>query len=213
MLCFAVAPRRMGSLRKRSAAATRFLRVRVLEHEPLVHQGLLVIQNHAVQINERLRIDEDANVFELKNTIAFARLRVEADVVTQSGTATTLDTQAKPAFGRRDIFFRQRRTDTSYRLLGHLDTVGGGGGRFGRILDIDWAHGPVPCTTPSGATPPVLSNQFTPSVRPKRYAPGSASHHFSSSSHRSRRESRLPPVPSSGSSPEAATAPSQCPCS
>src|SRR5208283_4253476 len=118
-----------------------------------MHQGLLVIQNHAVQVNERLRIDEDANVFELKNAIAFARLRVEADVVAQPRTATTLHTQAQPALGRGNIFLRHRRPDASYRLLRQLDTLGGRGRRFGWILDIDCAHGPVPYTSPSGGAP------------------------------------------------------------
>src|SRR5271157_494429 len=151
-----------GSLRERSAAATRLLRVRVLEHEALVHQGLFVIQDHAVQINERLRIDEDANVVELKDTIAFARLRVETDVVTQSRTTTTLHSQAKAALGGRDMFFRQGRTNASDRLLRHLNTLGGGGGSVGRILDVNRAHSPVPAYRTERRGTPVLSNSLCP---------------------------------------------------
>src|ERR1022692_4279231 len=94
---------------KRSAAAASLLGIRVLEREALVHQGFFVVENHAVQVDERLRIDKDANIFELKDAIAFARLRVETDVVTQSRTTTTLHTQTQSALGWRDVFLRHRQ--------------------------------------------------------------------------------------------------------
>src|SRR5450759_3201547 len=75
---------------ERSAAAASLLGIRVLKGEALMHQALFVIENHAVQVNEGLGIDKDANVFKLKHAIAFARLRVETDVVTQPRTTTTL---------------------------------------------------------------------------------------------------------------------------
>src|SRR5215471_4258325 len=60
-----------GLLRERASAAARLLGVRVLEHEALMHQALLVVENHSMQLDERFRIDEYSHVVELKNAIAF----------------------------------------------------------------------------------------------------------------------------------------------
>src|SRR5664280_3670320 len=135
--------RRYHFLGKRSAAAASLLRIRVLEGEALVHQALFVIENHAVQVNEGLRIDKDANVFKLKDAIAFARLRVETDVVTQSRTTTTLHTQTQSALGWRDVFLRHRQANAGQRLVRHLNAFGSGGGRLRRIFNVDRAHGCV----------------------------------------------------------------------
>ena len=54
------------------------------EVEALTHQRLFVIEDHAVQVDERLRIDEDANVIELIDAVALSRLRIEADVIRES---------------------------------------------------------------------------------------------------------------------------------
>jgi hypothetical protein len=58
-------------------------RVGIDEVEALPHQGLFVVQNHAVQVDERLGIDEDADIFELVDAVALTGLRIEADVVGQ----------------------------------------------------------------------------------------------------------------------------------
>src|SRR5450755_1723960 len=84
-------------LRERAAAAAGFGRVRIHEHEALLHQGFLIIERHSVQIDERLRVDEDAHVTVLKYAVALARLRIEADVVAEPGAAAPLNAQAKAA--------------------------------------------------------------------------------------------------------------------
>ncbi len=63
----------------------------VNEVEALPHQRLFVVENHAVEVDKRLGVDEDANVFKVVNTVPFARLRIEPYVVGQTGTTATLD--------------------------------------------------------------------------------------------------------------------------
>ena len=74
-----------------STPAKRFLRregrtaaagargVRIDEVESLTHQRLFVVQRHAVQIEERLGIDEDAHAVELVDAVAFAGMGIELD--------------------------------------------------------------------------------------------------------------------------------------
>src|SRR5438876_4598367 len=76
--------------RERCAAAAGLLRIRVHENESLLHQGLVVVQRHSVQIDKRFRIYKDPNIAELKNAVTFARLRIEANVVTQTGASSAL---------------------------------------------------------------------------------------------------------------------------
>src|SRR5580700_5500710 len=73
-------PHGQTSRRERSAAAARLRGLGIHEDESLLHQRFLVIEDHAVQIDERLRIDKNAHIPVLKDAVAFARLRVEADV-------------------------------------------------------------------------------------------------------------------------------------
>ncbi len=61
------------------------------EVEALAHERLLVVENHAVEVDERLGIDEDADVVEVVDTVALAGLGVEADVVGESGATSALD--------------------------------------------------------------------------------------------------------------------------
>src|SRR5581483_2858122 len=72
------------SSRERTPTAAGLRRIRIHEDEALLHQRLLVVERHAVQVDEGLRINKYAHVAELKNAIAFARLRVEANVVAQT---------------------------------------------------------------------------------------------------------------------------------
>src|SRR5580704_3898013 len=78
------APHNSASGRERSSATTRLRGLRIHEDEALLHERLLIIEDHAVQVDERLRIDKNADVVELKDAVAFARLRVETDVVAQA---------------------------------------------------------------------------------------------------------------------------------
>src|ERR1700687_2814651 len=69
--------------RERSPATARLLRVRIHEHKLLLHQGVVIVQHHAVQVDERLRVDKDADVAVLEHTIPLARLRVETHAIAQ----------------------------------------------------------------------------------------------------------------------------------
>ncbi len=67
--------------RERSPAATRLGGLGIHEDKALLHQRFLIVQDHAIQLDERLRVHEHAHIVELENTVPFAGLRVEADVV------------------------------------------------------------------------------------------------------------------------------------
>src|SRR6185312_15821022 len=82
---------------ERRPATAGLIRIRVHEHEPLLDERLLVIECHPVQVDERLRIDEHTHPAELVNAVAFARLRVEANVVGQPGATAALHAQSQPA--------------------------------------------------------------------------------------------------------------------
>src|SRR5215472_3036266 len=110
---------------ERTATTARLRRIRIHEDEALLQQGLLVVQDHAVQVNERLRIHEHAHISELKDAVTLAGLRVESDVIAQSRTAAPLHAQTKTAFGWRDAFLGHRRADLGDRLLAYLDALDG----------------------------------------------------------------------------------------
>src|SRR5258708_11319769 len=120
-------------LRERTSAAAGFGRVRVLEHKALLHQGFVVIENHPVQIDERLRIHKNPDISELKHAVPLARLRIKPYVVTQPRASAALHAQTKPALLRRNIFFHHRRANPLERVVGHLNAIGrsrGHGGVF-----------------------------------------------------------------------------------
>src|SRR5258708_1298473 len=118
-------------LRERTPPAAGFGRVRVLEHKALLHQGFVVIKNHPVQIDERLRGHKNPDISELEHAVALARLRIEPYVVTQARASATLHAQTKPTLLRRNIFFHHRRANLLERVVGHLNTPGRSRGRRG----------------------------------------------------------------------------------
>src|SRR3954471_4158243 len=69
--------------RERGSATAGLLCVRVDEHEALLHERFLIIERQAGEIDERLRVNEDADIAELEDAVALARLRVELDLVAQ----------------------------------------------------------------------------------------------------------------------------------
>src|SRR6202012_732158 len=93
------------------------------EVESLPHQRLFVVENHAVKVDKRLWIDKDANLFKVVHTIAFSRLRVEANVVRKTGATTALDTQTKSPLFRGDPFFGHSDTNPLQGALGHLNAL------------------------------------------------------------------------------------------
>src|SRR5512141_1384307 len=113
------APHSSGGERSSAAAGLRCLRV--YENKSLLHQRFLIIQNHAMQVDERLRIDKHANVIELKNTIALAWLGIKPDVIAQAGTSSALYPETQPALFGRDAFFGHGAADFRDRLVGDRD--------------------------------------------------------------------------------------------
>src|SRR5882672_939338 len=123
--------------RERSPASARLLRVRIYEHELLLHQGFVVIQYHAVQVDERLRVDEDADVAILEHTIPLSRLRIKAHVVAQPRTTTALHAEPHAPLLGRDAFLGQSAAHFGQGLLGDLDAFRRALGRRLRLHGFD----------------------------------------------------------------------------
>src|SRR2546423_2711431 len=79
------------------AAAAGLRRIRIHEVEALLHQRLFVVEDHAVQINEALGINEDADAVKVIDTVTLARLRIKANVVAQAAASAALHAHAQSA--------------------------------------------------------------------------------------------------------------------
>src|ERR1700722_10192893 len=154
-----------------------------------------------MQVDERFWIDEHAHVAELKDADAFPRLRVETNVIAQAGTAAALHPEAQPALLGRNALFYDSGPDPGQSFVRDLDAFGRSlrGFRSGLCFD----H--ILLRTEKGETP-VLKT-----TAPR--LPSASPHPVSSSSRGWPRGSRLPPAPSSESSPAEAKALSRFPCS
>src|SRR5580698_7825502 len=97
--------------RKRRTAAAGARGVRIDEVESLTHQRLFVIKRHAVQIQERLGIDEDAHAVEVIDAVTLAGTRIELDRIGQARAAASRDAEAQAALFRRDAFLGHRRAN------------------------------------------------------------------------------------------------------
>lgn len=97
--------------------------MRIDEVKTLPHQRLLVVENHAVQVDERFGVDEDANIFEVVYTIPFARLRVETNVVGETRAAAALDAQTEPPLLGGDSFFGHGYANPLQGALRYLDAL------------------------------------------------------------------------------------------
>src|SRR5260370_35602341 len=87
---------------ERSPTAARLRCLGIHEYEALLHQRFLIVQGHAVQVDERLRVDEDPHIAEQEDAVPFPRLRIETDVVAQARTPATLYAEAQAALlGRK----------------------------------------------------------------------------------------------------------------
>jgi len=93
------------------------------EVESLPHQRFFVVENHAVKIDKRLWIDKDADFFKVVHTIAFPRLRVEANVVRKTRAATALDAQTKSPLFRGDPFFGHSDSNPLEGAFGDLNAL------------------------------------------------------------------------------------------
>src|SRR5579871_1835009 len=71
--------------------------MRIVEHEAGVDQRILPVQGHAVQEYHALRIDVHLNVFEGQDVIGSPRLRIELELIAESGAAAAEHAQAQSA--------------------------------------------------------------------------------------------------------------------
>jgi len=116
--------------------------VGVNEVEALAHQGLLIVEHHAVEVDEGLGVDEDADVFEVEDAVALARLRVEANVVGETGAAAALNAEAQAAFSGRDALLGHGDADALEGAVGQLDSLLRGSLVVG-VEYVEFCHGPV----------------------------------------------------------------------
>src|ERR1700736_4535281 len=97
--------------------------MRIDEVKALPHQRLFVVENHAVEVDKRLGIHKDADVFKIVNTVPLSRLRVEPNVIGQTGTAAALNAQAEPVLIRGDSFFGHSYANPLQSALRDLDAL------------------------------------------------------------------------------------------
>src|SRR5438876_9348812 len=107
--------------RKRAAAAAVARRVGILENESLAHQRFFVLERRAVQIEETLRINEDACAKFLEDLVAVAGLGVQPHGIGEAGAAATLHAHAQAADIRRYTFLFKQRADFLSGALGEVD--------------------------------------------------------------------------------------------
>lgn len=96
--------------------------MRIYKDKALLHQRFLIIQSHSVQINERFWINKDADIPKLKNAVALARLRIEANVIAQARAAATLHAQTQSALLGRNTLLGHSRTNLRDRLFCDRDS-------------------------------------------------------------------------------------------
>jgi hypothetical protein len=97
--------------------------MRIDEVEALPHQRLFVVENHAVEVDKRLGVDEDANIFKVVHTIPFTRLRVETNVIGETRAAAALDAQTEAPLIRGDPFFGHGYANPFQSALRYLDAL------------------------------------------------------------------------------------------
>ncbi len=90
-----------------------------------------------MQVDERFRIHEHAHISELEYPVALARLRVEADVVAQSGASSALHSQPQSALLGRDALLDDGRANPGQSLIGYLDALRGRGLRSCSVPQLE----------------------------------------------------------------------------
>ena len=120
------------------------------EVKALPHQRLFVVENHAMEVDKRLGIHKDAHIFKVVNAVAFSRLRVESNVIRQTGTAAALNAEAESPLLRRDSFFSHGYANPLQSTLRDLDALLIRRG----ILRIEdgWLHLAAQCATETVAS-------------------------------------------------------------
>ena len=106
--------------RERGTAAAGLRRVRIDEVEALPHQCLFVVQHHAVQIDERLGIDEDADIAVISRRYGRARAaacRSECCTTGRNSRRPGCQGAGRPLSGEI-AFLRHRHADRAPRRRG-----------------------------------------------------------------------------------------------
>ncbi len=101
--------------------------MRIDKVKALAHERLFIVENHAVQVDERLGVDKDAHIVELIDTVSLARLRVKADIVGKTGAAATRDAETQAALRRRNALLGHGDANALESALGHLNPLLVGG--------------------------------------------------------------------------------------
>src|SRR6266436_6895637 len=107
--------------RKRAAAAAVARRVGILENEPLAHECLFVLEGSSVQVQNTLRVNEEARAKFLEDLVAVAGLGVQPHSIGETGTAATLHADAQAADIGRHTFFFEQHTDFPGGALRKVD--------------------------------------------------------------------------------------------
>lgn len=93
------------------------------EVEALAHEGLFVVEDHTVQVDEGLRVDKHADVLEVEDAVTVAGLGVETDIVGEPGAASALNAETQAAFGGRDALLGHGDADALEGAIRHLDSL------------------------------------------------------------------------------------------
>jgi len=93
------------------------------EVKALPHQRLFVVENHAVEVDKRLGIHKDADIFKVVDAVPFSRLRIEPNVIRQTRTAAALNAEAEPPLFRGDSFFGHGYANPLQSALRDLDAL------------------------------------------------------------------------------------------
>src|ERR1041384_2614062 len=126
--------------RERSSAPAGALNVRVLEHEPRLHQLFFVVELGAVQIKQALHVNENLRAVLLENLVAGPR-RVEIHFILQARAAAADDFEPQPFF--------------LFLLVCREELLDLGGGVF-RYADPNHSSSKSISMRPSRCLPPLL---------------------------------------------------------
>src|SRR5262245_25339036 len=79
--------------RKRRPAAAGLLGVRIFEHEARLHERLLIIERHPVQVDIALWVDEELDAVVLEHFIGRPLPGVELELIAQPRASAAQDAQ------------------------------------------------------------------------------------------------------------------------
>src|SRR5215472_9973267 len=108
---------------KRATAPATARSLRILKYEAAAHQVFLIIERGLVQVQEALRVDENARAVFLDDLVAVARLRLELHRVGQPRAAAALHTDAQAARFGSYTFLGEQLLNLCCRFFGYVNHV------------------------------------------------------------------------------------------